>query len=118
MKKNPTVFLLLILLLLLPQLFLFAQQNSPKIHPFLQVVLIDASANEMVDVYARLNEQYSFEELKQQTQYLPKKERQKEVVRILKEFAAEKQQAVLAYLENAKQQNLVSYFYGKVADAL
>jgi len=87
---------------------IFAQQSSPKIHPTLQVVLIDASANEMVDVYAKLNEQYSFEELKQQIQYLPKKEKQKEVVRILKEFAAEKQQSVLAYLEDAKQQNLVS----------
>ena len=108
MKKSPTVFLLFISLLILPQLVLFAQQNLPKIHPALQVVLIDASANEMVDVYAKLNEQYSFEELKQQTQYLPKKEKQKEVVRILKEFAAEKQQAVLAYLEEAKQQNLVS----------
>jgi len=86
----------------------FAQQTSPKIHPTLQVVLIDASANEMVDVYAKLTEQYSFDELKQQTQYLPKKEKQKEVVRILKEFAADKQQAVIAYLENAKQQNLVS----------
>jgi subtilisin family serine protease len=87
---------------------LMAQQSSPKIHPILQVVLIDASANEMVDVYAKLTDQYSFDELKQQTQYLPKKEKQKEVARILREFAAEKQQAVLTYLEDAKQQNLVS----------
>jgi subtilisin family serine protease len=87
---------------------LVAQQSTPKIHPFLQVVLIDASANEMVDVYATLNAQYPFDELEQQTAYLSKKEKQKEVVRILKQFAAEKQQAVLAYLENAKQQNLVS----------
>ncbi len=108
MKKKSTVFLLFISLILLSQFNLFAQQSSPKIHPTLQVVLIDASANEMVDVYAKLNEQYSFDELKQQTQYLPKKEKQKEVVRILKEFAAGKQQAVLAYLEDAKQQNLVS----------
>jgi len=108
MKKRCTVILLFISFFLLSQFFLIAQQSSPKIHPFLQVVLIDASANEMVDVYATLNEQYSFDDLKQQTQYLPKKEKQKEVVRILKEYAASKQQAVLAYLENAKQQNLVS----------
>ena len=108
MKKRSTVFLLFISLFLLSQFFLFAQQSSPKIHPTLQVVLIDASANEMVDVYAKLTEQYSFDALKQQTQYLPKKEKQKEVVRILKEYAAGKQKAVLAYLEDAKQQNLVS----------
>ena len=108
MQKNLTIFLLFISLILIFQSSLFAQESAPKIHPTLQVVLIDASANEMVDVYAKLIEQYSFDELKQQTQYLPKKEKQKEVVRILKEFAAGKQQAVLAYLEDAKQQNLVS----------
>jgi len=108
MKKESTVFLLFISLILLSQFNLFAQQSSPKIHPTLQVVLIDASANEMVDVYAKLTEQYSFDELKQQTQYLPKKEKQKEVVRILREYAAGKQQAVLAYLEDAKHQNFVS----------
>jgi len=108
MKKNYTGFLVFISLILLFQFYLFAQQSTPKIHPTLQVVLIDASANEMVDVYAKLNEQYSFDELKQQTGNLPKKEKQKEVVRILREYAAGKQQAVLAYLEDAKQQNLVS----------
>ncbi|MEE9572110.1 MAG: S8/S53 family peptidase [Candidatus Neomarinimicrobiota bacterium] len=86
----------------------FAQQSTPKIHPTLQVVLIDASANEMVDVYAVLNDQFSFDDFREQTLYLPRKEKQKEVARILKEFAAEKQQAVLEYLGNAKQQNLVS----------
>jgi subtilisin family serine protease len=108
MKKFSTGISLLILLLILSSLPIIAQQSSPKIHPSLQVVLIDASANEMVDVYTKLTEQYSFDELTQQTQYLPKKEKQKEVARILKEFAADKQQAVLAYLEDAKQQRLVS----------
>jgi len=85
-----------------------AQENHPKINPYLQVVLLDASSGEMIDVYATLTEQYSLDVLKQQTSFLPKKERQREVVRILREFASAKQQAVSDYLENAKQQNLVS----------
>ena len=83
MKKNFTAFLLFISLILLLPCNLFAQQSSPKIHPTLQVVLIDASANEIVDVYAKLNEQYSFEELKLQTQYLSKKEKQKDAFHLL-----------------------------------
>ena len=72
------------------------------------MVLIDASNNEMIDVYATLSEQYSRTDLREQTTFLPKKERQKEVVRILKEFANQKQEAVRTYLENEKQQNRVS----------
>jgi len=85
-----------------------AQVAQSKIHPYLQVVLLEAASSEMIDVYATLKEQYSYDDLRQQTSFLPKKERQKEVVRILREFANEKQQAVRSYLENAKQQNLVS----------
>jgi len=85
-----------------------AQSGNPVINPYLQVVLLDAGSNDMIDVYATLKEQYSFNDLKQQTSFLPKKERQQEVVRILRSFASEKQEAVLGFLESAKQQNLVS----------
>ncbi|MDZ7625421.1 MAG: S8 family serine peptidase [Ignavibacteriaceae bacterium] len=85
-----------------------AQSGNSTINPYLQVVLLDAASTDMIDVYATLKEQYSFDDLKQQTAFLPKKERQKEVVRILRSFASEKQQAVRGFLENAKQQNLVS----------
>ena len=67
-----------------------------------------SASNEMIDVYATLKDQYSFEDLRQQTAFLPKKEKQREVVRILRSFASEKQQAVNSFLEDAKQQNLVS----------
>lgn len=107
MKKILTVFFLLSIILILP-IESNAQSNNSKIHPYLQVVLLNSASNEMVDVYATLNEQYSFDDLRQQTSFLSKKERQKEVVRILKEFANQKQQTVRSYLENAKQQNLVS----------
>jgi len=85
-----------------------AQTQSSKIHPYLQTILLDASENEMIDVYATLKDQYPLEDLKQQTAFLQKKERQKEVVRILREYTDVQQQAVRSYLETAKQQNIVS----------
>jgi len=85
-----------------------AQSGNSIINPYLQVVLLDAASTEMIDVYATLRDQYSLDDLKQQTAFLSKKERQKEVVRILREYANVKQQDVRNYLESAKQQNLVS----------
>ncbi len=108
MNKKLTVLFLASLFVLL-NLNLYAQEVTSKIHPILQVVLLGTPAGETVDVYATLNEQYPLDELKQATAYLSRKERQKEVVRVLKEFAAEQQQEVVAFLENAKQQNLVSH---------
>jgi subtilisin family serine protease len=85
-----------------------AQTGNSAINPYLQVVLLDAASNEMIDVYATLRDQYSFDDLKQQTALLPKKDRQQEVVRILREYANVKQHDVRNYLEGAKLQNLVS----------
>jgi len=98
--------------LILSVLFIFgidtdAQTQSSKINPYLQTILLDAPSNEMINVYATLKDQYPLEDLKQQTAFLQKKERQKEVVRILREYSDVEQQAVRSYLENAKQQNLV-----------
>ena len=56
----------------------------------------------MIDVYATLRDQYSLEDLKQQTTFLSKKERQKEVVRILREYANVEQQDVRNYLEKCE----------------
>lgn len=85
-----------------------AQDNTTRIHPALQTVLLNASPDEMINVYATLKEQYSFELLRQQTFSLERKTRQKEVVRILRKFADEKQQAVRQYLEEAGHNGLVS----------
>ncbi|MBE0572898.1 MAG: S8 family peptidase [Ignavibacteriaceae bacterium] len=85
-----------------------AQSGNSTINPYLQIVLLDAASTEMIDVYATLRDQYSFDDLRMQTAFLPKKERQKEVVRILREYANVKQQDVRNYLESMKQQNLVS----------
>jgi subtilisin family serine protease len=107
--KNKSTVLLLASLFVFFNLNLLAQEATSKIHPVLQVVLLGTPADETVDVYATLNEQYPLDELKQETAHLSKKDKQKEVVRVLREFAAEQQQAVLAFLHNAKQQNLVSH---------
>ena len=85
-----------------------AQSSNSVINPYLQVVLLNAASNEMIDVYATLRDQYSLDDLKQQTGFLPKKEMQQEVVRILREYANVKQQDVRNYLESAKQQNLLA----------
>lgn len=84
------------------------QAQSTRINPYLQTVLLDAANNEMIDVYATLKDQYSYEDLKQETAFLPKKERQKEVVRILREYAEIKQQNIRNYLVEAQRQNLVT----------
>jgi len=108
MIKYVTSIFILTLLLSASLNNLFAQQTNSKIHPYLQVVLLDASNNEFINVYATLSEQYPMDELKQQTFYLSGKEKQKEVVRILREFSNSKQLAIRQYLETAKSENLVS----------
>ncbi len=108
MQKKITVLFLASLFVLL-NANVFSQEVSEKIHPVLQVVLLQTPSNEMVDAYATLDQQYPLDDLRQETALLSKKERQKEVARVLKEFAAEQQQEVLSFLQNAKQQNLVSH---------
>lgn len=99
-------------ILILSVIFVFgidtdAQTQSSKINPYLQTILLDVPSNEFVNVYATLKDQYPLEDLKQQTAFLQKKERQKEVVRILREYTDVQQQAVRSYLQNAQQQSLV-----------
>ena len=84
------------------------QAQSSAINPYLQTVLLDAGNQEMIDVYVTLKDQYSLDQLKEQTALFSKKERQKEVVRVLRAFADEKQHAIRNFLMNAKQQGQVS----------
>ena len=107
MKQALTILFLFSIIFILPS-NVNAQTQPSKINPYLQTVLLDAGSGEMIDVYATLSDQYSFDQLREQTAFLTKKERQQEVVRILRSFTDEKQQAVHSFLENAKQQDLVS----------
>lgn len=52
-----------------------AQENIPKIHPDLQIVLVNALDEELIDVYIMLKDRYSLGTLKQQTRFLSKKEK-------------------------------------------
>ncbi|KAB2849051.1 MAG: S8 family serine peptidase [Ignavibacterium sp.] len=106
--KNLFTTFFLAAFLLISQTESLGQTSDGIIHPYLQVILLSASDNEMINVYATFKEQYSLKELQQETVFLSKKERQKEVVRILKNFSNQHQQNVRGYLENAKQQSLVS----------
>jgi subtilisin family serine protease len=77
----------------------YTQKESSKIHPALLKVLATTSVNENVDVYVMLKDRYPLSAIKQQTLHLDKKEKQREIVRVLKEFAKEKQQSVLQFLK-------------------
>ena len=105
--KHLFTFFILSAILFTSSVEISAQENLQKIHPALQVVLLNASSSDVIDVYATLNEQYPTELLIEQTFSMNKKARQQEVVRILREFANEKQQAVRKYLYDAIDQGLV-----------
>lgn len=93
-----TIIFNIILVLVVFQGLSETEKNFSKIHPSLLNVLINTPQNNLVDVYAMLNDRYPLESIIQQTHHLPKKEKQREIVRILKEYAAEKQHAVLTFL--------------------
>jgi subtilisin family serine protease len=106
--KHLFTFFILSVILFASSNDISAQENVKKIHPALQVVLLNASSSDVIDAYATLNEQYPTELLIEQTFSMNKKARQKEVVRILREFADEKQQAVRQYLNDSYNAGLVS----------
>ena len=106
--KQLFTFLILCVILFTYSDDVSAQENLEKIHPALQVVLLNASNNDMIDVYATLKEQYPYNQLVEQTFSMNRKARQKEVVRILREFADEKQLAVRKYLHDSYDEGLVS----------
>jgi subtilisin family serine protease len=106
--KHLFTFFILSVILFTTSNDISAQEYGQKIHPALQVVLLNASSSDVIDVYATLNEQYPTELLIEQTFSMNKKARQQEVVRILREFADEKQQAVRQYLEQAANEGFVT----------
>ena len=96
-------FLIMVLVLSLP-VALSAQ--SSKIHYFLEQKLGETSVKTL-PVYAVLKDRLPLDYLENLTGTLPKKEKQKEVVRILKEFAYEKQANLFQKLNHFRSQKLV-----------
>ncbi|NIU17184.1 MAG: hypothetical protein GWN76_25065, partial [candidate division Zixibacteria bacterium] len=60
----------------------------------------------MINAYLVLEDRLSYEDLRTRTYDLTRKERQREVVRILKNHAARTQTNVRAFLESAQSQNM------------
>ncbi|MCB0306697.1 MAG: S8 family serine peptidase, partial [Calditrichaeota bacterium] len=86
----------------------WADAGKSPIDPYLQSVLNSAQADDMIDTYLVLQDRLSYQDLRNQTPGMTRKERRKEVVRLLKDHAANTQQNVRAYLENAQQQGTVA----------
>jgi len=105
MNRIATIFCIVVFLF--SSQVLFSQENQSKIDPFLRLKLLETSDNEMLSVYATLKNQYPLELVIQRTNHLNRKEKQKEVVRILKEFAFTEQQEIREFLERKKAENLV-----------
>lgn len=78
------------------------EQPLERIDPYLQAVLNTTASTEMIDAYLFLQNRLSAEELRQQTGGLPRKMRQREVVRLLKAHAAAYQSSVQSFLSSAR----------------
>jgi subtilisin family serine protease len=101
MKKLSLLFFSLVLL----STSILAQNS--KLDSFLENKLKSEGIGESkIPVYVLLKERLSFEYLDKLTGFLPKKEKQREVVRLLKEFASSRQTNVVSYLEQQKAASL------------
>jgi len=97
--KNFFISLVLLFLFVLSAVPVNAQYQNPKIDGYLQNVLKSSNDN-LVRVYAVLKDRLSLNDLKNMTYNLNRKDRQKVVVNILKDYAAGSQQRVLNFLNN------------------
>ncbi|MBZ0198941.1 MAG: S8 family serine peptidase [Ignavibacteriaceae bacterium] len=96
------------LLLVFAAVTVNAQYQHPKIDSYLQNVLKSSNGN-TVRVYAVLKDRLSLNDLKSMTFNLKRKERQKTVVNILKDYAAGSQQRLLSFLNNNAEGGAVTY---------
>ena len=88
-------------------LVIFSQNSISKITPQLQTVLSKASGEVFIDAYAKFKDKYPTERLMKQNVFLNKTEKRKNLVKKLKDFTAEKQKNVMAFLKDAQKQGKV-----------
>jgi subtilisin family serine protease len=100
------IFLPLALLLFLLTNTLYSQSH-PKIDPYLSSKLTEVPEGTLTDIYVVLKERLSYQYLESRTFSMQRKEKQREVVRILKEFAAEKQANFLKFLRTKESEGTV-----------
>jgi subtilisin family serine protease len=79
-----------------------AAEENPHIDGYLQSKLLSSRENEFLDVYIVMQDRISLNEMQNLTRGLKRKERQKKVVRILKEYTSQAQNAVLSELRDAE----------------
>ncbi|MCG6912886.1 S8 family peptidase [bacterium BMS3Abin03] len=99
--------LIMTLLLFAFNLVIFSQNSISKITPQLQTVLSKASGEVFIDAYAKFKDKYPTERLMKQNVFLNKTEKRKNLVKKLKDFTAEKQKNVMAFLKDAQKQGKV-----------
>ena len=85
-----------------------ADSQSKRIDQYLQSVLKVTPDTEFIDVYLVVKYHLSYDQLRSSTSGLSRKERQRAVVSILKNHAANTQSDVLAHLQRARAQGLVN----------
>ena len=85
-----------------------ADSQSKRIDQYLQSVLKVTPDTEFIDVYLLVKYHLSYDQLRSSTSGLSRKERQRAVVSILKNHAANTQSDVLAHLQRARAQGMVN----------
>jgi len=96
----------LVILFLLNSSAALDDVDTQKITPHLQLILHAAPEDQMIDVYVMLEGRLTYPELRSMTQGLKRKERQKEVVRILKSHAENSQSRIKDYLIQTESRGL------------
>lgn len=107
MKKMLLYVFLFILVLSGSTINSFAQDGTPVIHPYLLGVMNSSADNELIDIYIVMKERLNFSDLHSRTYLLGRKQKREEVVRILKDFANEKQLHVKDFLGTLEKDGLV-----------
>jgi len=86
-----------------------AGEKNPRIDSYLQSKIVSSKENEFLDIYLAMKDRTSLAEMQRLTSGLKRKERRKEVVRILKEYASRTQNLVLSGLRDAEGQGKVKH---------
>lgn len=80
-----------------------------KIHPRLQAELDTRAKDDKVNIYIKLADRITLQELQRETAGLPRNDRRSQVVTRLKSHAAATQSNVMAFLADARSRNEISH---------
>jgi subtilisin family serine protease len=86
----------------------YSQVSEQKIQPYLLNVMNTSSENELIDVYIVMQNRLSYSDLQSRTYNLPRKAKQEEVVRLLKEYSRVELGEAKLFLEELERGQKVS----------